>query len=95
MDDERGRIDGNVKTRTDAKENVTTMAYDAQNRLVSTTDRLGGVTLSNYNCCQLVSLVDAEGKNTSYGYDHLGRRISVTLADNTTNAGRNMVALAT
>ena len=64
-------ICGNVKTRTDAKGKVTTMAYDGQNRLVSTTDRGGGVTRNNYDYCQLVSLVDAENQMTAYAYKPL------------------------
>ncbi len=77
---------GNVKTRTDAKGKVTTMVYDAQNRLKTTTDRLGGVTTNNFNCCRLVSIVDAEGQMTSYEYNTRGEKIKETYPDHVSNS---------
>jgi RHS repeat-associated protein len=77
---------GNVKTRTDAKGKATTMVYDAQNRLKTTTDRLGGVTTNNFNCCRLVSIVDAEGQMTSYTYNTRGEKIKETYPDHIPNS---------
>ena len=73
--------EGNVLTQTDAKAKVTTMVFDARNRAKTVTDRLAGVTQYNYDCCHLVSIVDAEGQMTGYEYNELGQKIKETYPD--------------
>ncbi len=59
--------------------------YDSRGRLLSVTDAEGNVTSFEYGNGSLpVKAIDPEGNITQYGYDSLGRRISVTTADGTT-----------
>jgi RHS repeat-associated protein len=64
---------------------TTTYAYDANNRLTSTTDPLGGVSKTEYDTLGRVSSqVDALQRRTTYTYDPAGRLLQTTYPDGTT-----------
>lgn len=61
---------------------TTTYSYDANNRLVSVTDGLGGVSQIEYIAIGKVSArVDALGRRTSYEYDAAGRLVRTLYPD--------------
>jgi RHS repeat-associated protein len=63
---------------------TTRFGYDADNRLVSVTDPLGGVSRTEYDAAgRVVAQVDPLGRRTSFSYDALGRRTRTTFADGT------------
>jgi RHS repeat-associated protein len=82
---------GNVVGTTDALGNVTAYAFDNLFRLISVTeadpDGTGGgqsspVTTYEYDAAgQLLSVTDPLGRETSYQYDPLGRRIKLIQPD--------------
>jgi RHS repeat-associated protein len=76
------------RVRTDGVtlDTMTTYAYDAKGRVLSTTDAVGSVTDYVYDMAGNLSTVTAPSNNdagtrpmTTYGYDALGRVTSVTL----------------
>jgi RHS repeat-associated protein len=71
-------ISGVLRTLT------TTYGYDANDRLTSVTDPLGGVSQFEYNTLGLVSArVDGLGRRTTYDYDPAGRLTQTTFPDGT------------
>ncbi|MBW1928939.1 MAG: RHS domain-containing protein [Deltaproteobacteria bacterium] len=65
---------GNVVSETDEEGNVTTYEYDALNRLIKTTDPMGGVIERTYDDRgNLIQLKDANGNITTYEYDRNNR----------------------
>lgn len=65
---------GNLKTIMDSTNKVTTQTYDALERLISSTDPLGGVTRFEYDIGGRVKKVtDPRGLNTTYVYDGFGQ----------------------
>jgi RHS repeat-associated protein len=64
---------------------VTTNAFDAQNRLIQSSDALGNVSRYEYDALdQLLADVDPFGNRTEYEYDTKGQRITTRAADGTT-----------
>ncbi len=60
-------------------DHITTFTYDANNNLLTATDRLGNTTSFEYDACnQCVKVTDARNNSTLYGYDLCGRRTTVT-----------------
>ncbi len=75
---------GRIHERTDAKMNTITFDeedYDVLGRLTNTVDRLGHVTIREYEKQNLKWIEDAEGHRTVYAYDLLGRKTLSTYAD--------------
>ena len=66
---------GQLKTLTDAANNVWSYQYDVQGRRTAETDPDRGTTRYTYNKVdQLETSTDAKGVTTAYTYDDLGRR---------------------
>lgn len=60
-------------------EHKTTYTYDANNNLLTVTDRLGNTTSYEYDSCdRCVKVTDALNRSTLFGYDACGRRTTVT-----------------
>jgi len=75
-------VAGNLVKETDAKNHDTLHAYDSRSRRVSTTDRLGGMTIRAYDAGgNLLSLTDPENQTTSYTYDSANRKLSEAYPD--------------
>jgi len=55
--------EGNVKSQTDAKAKVTSMAYDARNRRTTLTDRLSGATTYNFHPAGHLASITCYGPN--------------------------------
>ncbi len=71
----------NLKTITNANEGVVQNLYDRCDRLVSTTDPLGGVTSNRYDAAgRVVVVIDALGHQVKYGYDENGNVTAITNA---------------
>ena len=75
--------DGALKTQTDAKNQTTTMVYDAAGRMKSRTDHNGQVSTWVYDTAlygmgQLASESSTNGYSKTYGYDYYGRPESST-----------------
>jgi len=65
---------GNKTTVTDASGNVTTFAYDADNRLIRQTDPLGHAATFAYDGVGLVTATtDRDGRLSTFQYDALNR----------------------
>jgi RHS repeat-associated protein len=65
---------GNVRTVTDSLNRVTTLTYDALNRLIASVDPLNGVTRFEYGVSdQITKATDPRGLNTTYIYDGFGQ----------------------
>jgi YD repeat-containing protein len=65
---------GNALTVVDAKNETTTRTYDRLGRVLTETDRLGGITSYQYNAFgEAVKVTDARGNATWNYYDRLGR----------------------
>jgi RHS repeat-associated protein len=63
---------------------TTRFAYDARNRLVASTNPLGGVTRIEYNELGLESArLDALGRRTSFTYDEVGALVRTDFPDGT------------
>src|SRR5205823_3263430 len=63
---------------------ITAYHYDAQNRLIQTTDPTGATTDSAYNSAgKLVSSTDRYGATTRYFFDPAGESSGTKFADNT------------
>jgi RHS repeat-associated protein len=61
---------------------ITRFAYDALNRLVATTDPLGGTTRTEYNAVGRQSAsVDALGRRTTFTYDEVGALVRTDFPD--------------
>ena len=61
---------------------TTQYAYDGKNRLVVTTDPLGGVSQIEYNALgKERARIDALGRRTEFAYDEVGALIRTTLPD--------------
>jgi RHS repeat-associated protein len=81
---------GNLATRIDGNDNTTIYSYDAANHLISTKTALGDTTTDAYDKDgNLIETIDAigvakgSGGITTYTYDQLDRRTSVTYSDGT------------
>ncbi|MDR0391438.1 MAG: hypothetical protein LBH59_06000, partial [Planctomycetaceae bacterium] len=74
---------GFIVTIIDPAQNQTNYTYDSQQRLSKITPPNGHATTYSYDLLTglLSSKADFKGRVTSYGYDNLGRLISVTLPD--------------
>lgn len=67
---------GNLTTESDWKNNSTSHTYDALNRRITTSNRLGfSMTMGYDNNNNLTSEKDFEGRETKHDYDALNRRI--------------------
>ncbi|HYD39126.1 MAG TPA: LysM peptidoglycan-binding domain-containing protein [Allosphingosinicella sp.] len=65
---------GNIVTHHDARNEVTTRTYDRLARMLTETNRLGGVTSYQYNAFgEAVKITDARNNATWNYYDRLGR----------------------
>ncbi|MBL0123942.1 MAG: PASTA domain-containing protein [Betaproteobacteria bacterium] len=63
---------------------VTRYDYDAANRLIATTDPLGGISRTEYDAnARVTATVDPLGRRTTYTYDTLGRLSRTTFPDGT------------
>ena len=68
-------LNGNVKTVKDSQGRVTTLSYDALDRIISSTDPLNQTTYFEYDAGDHVTKVtDPRGKITTYAYDGFGQR---------------------
>ena len=66
---------------------LTTFAYDKNNRLLTTTDPLNGVTSQAYDSVGNISQkTDANDNTITYNYDHYNRLISVTSPNEETSS---------
>ena len=73
---------GNRRAETDPLDHVTIRSFDAVNRLVKSTNALGGAVDYAYNSQDhLTQVVDADANVTSYVYDDLGNRLQVESPD--------------
>ena len=91
-----GRLHTVDGPRTDVSD-ITTYAYDGQNRLISITNPLGHVSQINEfdDANRPTSRTDANGVVTTYAYDALGRVTQMTRVDrNTTYAYDNVGLLS-
>jgi len=71
--------DGNYTSTTDHLGRTTSLTYDALNRLVDTTDALGGQTKVAYDGNgNVVSRTDALGRKTTSAYDSMNRLVDTT-----------------
>ena len=80
---------GNKISDTDARQNVTKYAYDALNRLITTTypTQPGTTSTKSYDFRNnVIDAIDQDGHDTHYAYDLAGRLTSVTQAYGTSNA---------
>ncbi len=69
---------GNVLTVTDEENNTTRFEYDVFNRLVKTTDALGGEVINTYDFMgNLVQVQDTNKGNTFFHYDKNSRLIKI------------------
>ncbi len=69
---------GNVLTVTDEENNTTRFEYDVFNRLVKTTDALGGEVINTYDLMgNLVQVQDTNKGNTFFHYDKNSRLIKI------------------
>ncbi len=77
-----------IKTVNGATQNlITTSTYDAQNRLISVADPLGGTRSMVYNSAgKVISATDALGKTTTFVYDANARLTSTQYPDGTSVA---------
>lgn len=87
---------GNPLTRTDANNHTTTYSYDEVNRLASTASPTGQLWTYTYDANgNRLTQTDANGNatptagdgQTTYGYDALGRVISIGYSDSTSPVG--------
>lgn len=75
-------LNGNVATITDSLGKVTTMTYDALNRLASSKDALNGTSSFAYDAADhVIKVTDPRGKATTYAYDGFGQLWSQTSPD--------------
>lgn len=66
-------LNGNVKTIVNSL-GITTLVYDKLDRVVQSTNPIGGITKFEYNAAdQLTKVTDPRGKITSYVYDGFGQ----------------------
>ncbi len=88
---------GLIETVTGPRTDVTTYAYDAEDRLTSVTNALGHTTrLSNFdNYGNPQTVVDANGVTTSLNYTAQGWLASISTAGSTTLFEHNAVGLIT
>ena len=71
--------EGNIISQTDALGRSMLSKYDAFNRLLRTTDALGGITGLTYDTRDnVLSVSDASGSSTRYTYDRNGRTLTET-----------------
>ena len=88
---------GNVKTITDSLGKITTLTYDALDRVIESKDPLNGVTKFEYNAAdQITKVTDPRGKITTYtydGFDQLWKQVSPDTG--TTNFAFNASGLRT
>lgn len=67
-------LNGNIKTITDSLNRVTTLTYDALDRLIESKDPLNGLTQYEYNAAdRLTKVTDPRSKITTYVYDGFGQ----------------------
>jgi RHS repeat-associated protein len=78
---------GNIKTTTDSLNRVSTLTYDALDRVLTSTDAAGGITRYAYGVTgRVASVTDPRGLVTSYTYDGFGQLWSQVSPDTgTTN----------
>ena len=63
-------------------EYVTTMTYNANGDVLTTTDALGNVTTSEYDSLnRVIATVDANGNRTEYDFDDRGNQTRITYPD--------------
>ncbi len=67
---------GNLVQATDGRQQTTTYAYDALNRLTTVHDILGATDYGYDPAGNLAAVTDAQQQTTLYGYDALGRLTS-------------------
>jgi RHS repeat-associated protein len=73
---------GNVTSVTDALHHTTYQAFDALDRLVQSTDPLGGITRYGYDAQgNTISVTTPRGLTTNYVYDGFGEVIQVSSPD--------------
>lgn len=76
---------GNVLTITRANNAITTNTYDTMNRLIASTDPLGGLNSWTFdhagNC---LSFTDANSHTYNWSYNYLNQKTSATYPDNST-----------
>lgn len=88
--DAQGRETGRSWTRTDADGQVRTLrtsqTLDAEGRVLTETDAVGGVTKRDYLGSQVVRETDPLGRVTTYDYDAQARLIKTTYPDGTLTA---------
>lgn len=88
---------GNIKTVTDSLGRVTTLTYDALDRLVQSVDPLSGITKFEYNVAgQLTKVTDPRSKITAYIRDGFGQVWAQSSPDSgTTSFEYNVAGLQT
>jgi RHS repeat-associated protein len=78
-------IDGSIDQQTNGKGSVTNYSYDSLNRLLASTQDLGGLnakTRYEYDMAdRLTRVVDPNNGNTSYVYDDLGNLLKTVSPD--------------
>jgi RHS repeat-associated protein len=96
---------GNLRTVTDARNNLTTFTYDNMDRLATRKDALNNIESYEYDGNgNLVRLTDRNGQITTFGYDGLNRRTFVgfgtvgstytSTIDYTYDAGNRVTSIA-
>lgn len=75
-------LNGNVITITDSLNKVTTLTYDALDRVHTSKDPRNGITTFGYDVAnRLVKVTDPRGKITTYDYNGFGQPQSVSSPD--------------
>lgn len=80
-------LNGNIKTVTDSMNRVTTLTWDAMDRVVQSKDPYNNLTNAEYDLAGNVKkLTDARGKITTYIYDGFGHLWAESSPDTGTTA---------